>query len=227
MTRPALIREVADFWFDPACPWAWLASRWMLEVEQVRPVDVRFHLMSLAYLNEARDKESSEAGQEPDPERAARRDANRRTVRVAMAAAQKYGEDVLHRLYTELGRRTHNQGRPQSPELAAEALAAAGLAPELVEAWDDESLDEAVKASHHAGMDQVGLQVGTPVISVAGPGGDKIAFFGPVVTPAPVGEDAGRLWDGVVLVAAIPGFFELKRSRDVKPIFDSGAAAAY
>jgi 2-hydroxychromene-2-carboxylate isomerase len=219
---PTETRQTADFWFDPACPWAWLASRWMLEVEKVRPVDLRFHLMSLAYLNEAREGE-----EQPDPERAARRDANRRTVRVTMAAAQKYGEDVLHRLYTELGRRFHNQRRPQTPEVVAEALAAAGLAPELLEAWDDEALDEAVKVSHHAGMDQVGLQVGTPVISVPGPSGDRVAFFGPVVTPAPVGEDAGKLWDGVVLVAATPGFYELKRSRETKPIFDAGAAAAY
>ena len=212
-------REVADFWFDPSCPWAWLASRWILEVVQVRRVEVRFHLMSLAYLNEARWAAETEA---VDPARLARRDANRRTVRVATAAVQRYGEECLSGLYTELGRRIHNRARPADPDLVAEALAAAGLAADLLAAWDDADLDEAVKPSHHAGVDQVGLQVGTPVISVAG-----VAFFGPVVTPAPVGEDAGRLWDGVLLVASTPGFYELKRSRDVRPIFDSGAAGPY
>ena len=221
MTTGDLRRRVADFWFDPGCPWAWLASRWMLEVVRVRPVDVHFHLMSLAYLNEDRPPTGDA---EADARRAAKALANRRVVRVAAAAVARHGEDCLSGLYTELGRRFHNRGLPQDTATVAEALSAAGLPAGLVEAMDDPSWDEVVKASHRAGIDQVGLQVGTPVISVAGPAGDKVAFFGPVVTPAPVGEDAGLLWDGVLLVAATPGFFELKRSRDVRPIFDSGAA---
>ena len=204
-------REVADFWFDAMCPWAWLASRWMLQVQQVRPVDVRFHQMSLAYLNE--DKPADAAG-------LAKRAEGRAVGRVVMAAQQKEGPEILPVLYGELGRRFHNQGMPRNRETVEAALAAAGLPVGLADAMDDAGLDEAVKVSHHEGMDQVGLDVGTPVISVGG-----VAFFGPVVTPAPVGEDAGRLWDGVLLVAATPGFFELKRSRDVPPIFDRGAAA--
>jgi hypothetical protein len=137
-----------------------------------------------------------------------------------MAAQQKEGPEILPVLYGELGRRFHNQGLPRDRSTIEAALVAAGLPVELAEAMNDTDLDEAIKVSHHEGMDQVGMDVGTPVISVGG-----VAFFGPVVTPAPVGEDAGRLWDGVVLVAATPGFFELKRSRETPPIFDRGAAA--
>jgi hypothetical protein len=183
----------------------------MLQVQQVRPVDVRFHLMSLAYLN--RDKEAT-------PESLAKRAEGASIGRVVMAAQQKLGPDVIPALYTEIGRRFHNQGLPRSRETVTAALAAAGLPVELAEAWDDDSLDAAVISSHHEGQDQVGLDVGTPVISVGG-----VAFFGPVVTPAPVGEAAGKLWDGVVLVAATPGFYELKRSRTIGPIFPEGAAA--
>ena len=177
----------------------------------MRPVDVRFHQMSLAYLNE--DKPTDAAGQ-------AKRDEGRRVGRVVMAARQKFGPEILPSLYGELGRRFHNQGLPRDRATVEAALVAAGLPVELAEAMSDATLDEAIKVSHHEGMDQVGMDVGTPVISVGG-----VAFFGPVVTPAPVGEDAGRLWDGVVLVAGTPGFFELKRSREIPPIFDEGAAA--
>jgi 2-hydroxychromene-2-carboxylate isomerase len=194
----------ADFWFDPACPWAWIASRWMKEVEQVRDVTTRFHLMSLAYLNQ--DKDVSEDYREA---------LKWQPVRVCQAAAEAHGGEVLDRLYTELGSRFHNQGRDKSRETIEEALVAAGLPPELADQMDDESYDEAIKKSHHAGMDQVGMEVGTPVISVEG-----VAFFGPVVTPIPRGEEAGRLWDGVRLVAGVDGFYELKRSRSVEPSFD-------
>jgi 2-hydroxychromene-2-carboxylate isomerase len=204
-------RQVADFWFDAMCPWAWLASRWMLQVQTVRPVDVRFHQMSLAYLNE--DRPADAAG-------LAKRLEGRRVGRVVMAAQQKEGPGILPVLYTELGRRFHNQGMPRDRTTVEAALLAAGLPVDLADAMDDAELDEAIKVSHHEGMDQVGMDVGTPVISVGG-----VAFFGPVVTPAPTGEDAGRLWDGVVLVAGTPGFFELKRSRGIPPIFDRGAAA--
>ncbi|MGH9125633.1 MAG: disulfide bond formation protein DsbA, partial [Acidimicrobiales bacterium] len=136
-------------------------------------------------------------------------------VRVCMAAAQKYGEDVLLPLYTALGTRFHNEGKPQERATIEDALADVGLPVELADAMDDDSYDEAIKTSHHQGMDQVGYEVGTPVISVNG-----VAFFGPVVTPIPRGEAALKLWDGVLLVAGTDGFYELKRTRDRPPIFD-------
>ncbi|TDC31146.1 disulfide bond formation protein DsbA [Kribbella albertanoniae] len=194
----------AEFWFDPACPWAWMTSRWMLEVEQVRDVTTTWHVMSLAVLNEERDEH----------------DANWHRklgyVRVLIAAEQAHGNEVLLPLYTALGRRIHNEGRGTKDEqVLPEALDEAGLPASLLEAFGDSRYDEALRKSHFAGMDQVGMEVGTPVISVAG-----TAFFGPVVTPAPKGEAAGKLWDGVLLVAGTDGFFEIKRSRDRDPVFE-------
>ena len=199
-------RTTADFWFDPLCPWAWLTSRWMLEVEKVRPVDTHFHVMSLAVLNEGRDL--------PDDYREMM-DWAWGPVRVLIAAAQAHGDAVLPDLYTALGTRFHLEKAERTRETVEEALVAAGLPRELADAMDSTDYDEALRASHHAGLDQVGMEVGTPVIAVEG-----TAFFGPVVTPAPKGEAAGRLWDGVRLVAATDGFFELKRSRDRDPVFD-------
>ncbi len=201
-----------EMWFDPRCPWAWITSRWLLEVEQVRPVRVRFHVMSLSVLNEGREylpekyRESMAKGWGP--------------VRVAIAAEQKYGTEVLRDLYTAMGVRAHLQQRELDREALAEALTEAGLDPGLADAADSTGYDEALRASHDAGMAPVGLDVGTPVVHTPGPDGRTIAFFGPVVTPAPKGEAAGKLWDGVLLVAGTPGFYEIKRTRDVRPSFD-------
>jgi protein-disulfide isomerase-like protein with CxxC motif len=199
---------VADFWFDPLCPWAWMTSRWMKEVERVRDVTTKFHVMSLAYLNSDPDKEVSE-------EYRARVAGMWGPVRVCVAAAQAHGDEVLDRLYTELGTRVHNQGKELDRATVEESLAAAGLPVELADAMESTDYDDDLKKSHHEGMDQVGMDVGTPVISV-----DGVALFGPVVTPIPRGEAAGKLWDGFLLVAGTPGFYELKRSRLEAPSFD-------
>ncbi|GAB3862595.1 disulfide bond formation protein DsbA [Dactylosporangium cerinum] len=205
-------RIIADMWFDPRCPWAWITSRWLLEVEQVRPVDVRFHVMSLSILNEGRDdipqryKEGLAKGWGP--------------VRVAIAAEQKFGNEVLRPLYTALGTRIHHEKQELGRELYETVLTDAGLPAQLADYADSTEFDEQLRESHFAGMNPVGMDVGTPVIHVPGEDGKLIAFFGPVITPAPKGEAAGRLWDGTLLVAGTPGFFEIKRSRDVGPVFD-------
>ncbi len=196
---------IADMWFDPKCPWAWIASRWLLEVEQVRDVRVRFHIMSLAMLNDGRD----------DLEEWYRewlRDAWG-PVRVAIAAEQKYGSEVLRDLYTALGTRIHLEKAPIGRELYTAALAEVGLSTALADAADGTEHDEALRVSQRAGLDPVGEDLGTPAIHVPGPDGRTIAFFGPVVTPTPRGEAAGRLWDGVLLTAGTEGFSELKRVR--------------
>ena len=189
----------ADFWFDPLCPFAWITSRWILEVEQVRDIKVQWHVMSLSYLNQDKDipddyRRMLEPGWGP--------------VRVCMAAEHKHGREVLLPLYTAMGRRIHQDGAPLDREMIAAALAEAGLEPDLADAMDDSTYDDAVARSHHEGMDQVGDDVGTPTIAIEGS-----AFFGPVLGKIPRGEEAGLLWDGCVAVAKVPYFFELKRSR--------------
>jgi len=198
-------------WFDPKCPWAWVTSRWLLEVEKVRSVRVRFHVMSLAVLNEGRDDL-------PESYKAFLATAWG-PVRVAIAAERKYGPEVLRDLYTALGTRAHPQHRELDRDTIVEALTEVGLDPVLAGAADSTDYDAALRDSHDAGMKPVGLDVGTPVIHTPGPDGDMIAFFGPVVTPAPKGAAAGKLWDGVLLVAGTPGFYEIKRTRDASPAF--------
>jgi hypothetical protein len=201
-----------DMWFDPICPFAWMTSRWLLEVERIRPVQVRFHVMSLSVLNEGRDdlpqryRDLLDTGWGP--------------VRVAIAAEQANGPEVLRDLYTALGTRIHVQDREHDRALYLDALAEVGLPPALADAAETTDYDDALRASHHTGMDPVGEDVGTPVIHAPGPDGGQVAFFGPVVIPAPKGEAAGRLWDGVLLVAGTDGFFELKRTRTRQPVFD-------
>lgn len=204
-------RTSVDMWFDPICPWAWLTSRWLLEVEKVRPLDIDFHVMSLSILNGGRDL----------PENYRRfLDRAWGPVRVCMAAAESAGPDVLRDLYTALGTRIHLRKYELDDKLYTEALTEAGLDPALADAADTDARDDALRASHDAGMKPVGLDVGTPVIHAPAADGTTVAFFGPVVTPAPKGEAAGLLWDGVLLVGATAGFYELKRSREVGPIFD-------
>ena len=199
-------RDTADFWFDPVCPWAWMTSRWMMEVEQVRPVDVRWHVMSLAVLNEGRELPEGYRGL---------MDRSWGPVRVVVAAKELHGEKWVKPLYDAMGTRIHPGGQKDYDLVIREALDEVGLPADLAQYATSGEFDEQLRASHTEGISLVGEDVGTPVVAVNG-----LAFFGPVVTPAPKGEAAAKLWDGCVLVAGTPGFFELKRTRTQGPVFD-------
>ena len=199
-------RTRVDFWFDPSCPWCWLTSRWILEAQKVRYFTLTFHVMSLGVLNE---------GRALDPGYAAYLERSWGPVRVLTAAAQEHGEEALANLYTAMGTRFHNDGRLQDKDAVRESLTEVGLPVTLMEHWDKTPYEKELRDSHHAGMDALGEDVGTPCIHV-----DDVAFFGPVMSRVPCGEEAGKLFDGAVALAQYPYFYELKRSRTEGPVLD-------
>lgn len=210
-TSTARSTTSAEMFFDPACPWAWMTSRWMMEAAQVRDLDITWSVMSLSVLNEGRDLDEGYT---------AMLERTWGPVRTIIAATEGLADEEANtlrkKMYDAYGRRIHLDGRGSEdlPAITAEVVEELGLDPALTEVGTSDAHDQALRASHQRAMDLVGDEVGTPVVSVEG-----VAFFGPVVTPAPKGEAAGRLWDGCLLVAGTPGFYEIKRTRSQGPDF--------
>lgn len=202
-----MANDVADFWFDPACPWAWMTSRWMDEVASVRDITVNWHIMSLTVLNEDKDipedyRKSLSTAMAP--------------VRLINAAREVHGERYVKPLYDAIGTRYHPQGRRDDQrQVLIESLEEVGLPADFIAYADSDEYDQSLRASHNRGLELVGQDVGTPIVAF-----NDVAFFGPVISPAPKGEEAGKLWDAVVAAASFDGFFELKRTRTRGPIFD-------
>lgn len=197
----------ADFWFDPLCPFAWITSRWMNEVSEVRNLDVEWHVMSLSVLNE--DKEDLAEGYRSLMER------GWGPVRVITAAREQHGDEVVKPLYDAMGTRIHNEGIEDLGRVIEESLDEVGLPGQLAEFAVNDKYDAELRASHEEGISKVGQDVGTPIVAFNG-----TAFFGPVLTRIPRGEDAGRIWDGTIAMAEFPYFYELKRSRTTSPEFN-------
>ncbi len=202
--------QTVDFWFDPVCPWAWMTSRWIDEVARLRPIEVRWHVMSLSVVNEGRDLEPSYRNL---------MDRSWGPVRVLVAAAAAHGDGVLKPLYDAMGTRRHPGGRSDTDAIVAESLAEVGLPASLAEAATTDAHDDALRASTSAALALVGDDVGTPVVAI-----DGVGFFGPVVTPAPRGEQALAMFDGLALMTSVPGFYELKRTRTSGPEFEGAGA---
>jgi len=195
----------ADFWFDPLCPFAWITSRWIGEVEAVRDIKTVWHVMSLAVLNEGRDldagyRELMDTAWGP--------------VRVIIAAREQHGDQVVKPLYDAMGTLIHLGGEKDFGIVIGKALAECGLPEGLADVATTDVFDTQLRASHQEGISLVGQDVGTPVVAFNG-----TAFFGPVLTRIPRGEQAGRLWDATVTLASYPHFFEIKRSRSEPPEF--------
>ncbi|MGJ6968246.1 mycothiol-dependent nitroreductase Rv2466c family protein [Streptosporangium sp. G11] len=204
MTIESENRIPVDFWFDAMCPWSWIASRWLLEVERIRPVDLRWHVMSWSILQQ---------GVDLPPEHVEIVRQGWGPARVAIAVEQRHGNTGLGALYSAYGKRYQHQGRTLNRAAIVDSLNEIGLPADLVDAAEDKDYDDALLASHTDAMDRVGYEVGTPIMAING-----VAYFGPVMSPIPRGEEAGRLFDGLVLVSGTKGFFELKRSRTQAPI---------
>jgi hypothetical protein len=198
--------QQADFWFDPLCPFAWITSRWIGEVEAVRSINTAWHVMSLAVLNEGRDLE---------PAYREAMDTAWGPVRVIIAAKEQHGDHVVKALYDAMGTQIHDGGQKDFSIVISKALAECGLPAELADAATSDEFDPQLRSSHEAGISLVGQDVGTPVVAFNG-----TAFFGPVLTRIPRGEQAGLLWDATVTLASYPHFFEIKRSRSERPRFD-------
>jgi len=196
--------RTVELFVDPVCPFAWMTSRWLLHAAEVREFTPKFSVMSLSVLNE---------GADIDAGYRAMLDDSWGPARLAIAIDRAEGNEAFSHWYTAWGEQYHVGGDSSDRRATAvTALAAAELPASLIEAYDPvagDDIDVALRASHEEGISKVGSDVGTPVISF----GEGTAYFGPVISPAPRGEQAGKLLDAMEALSTIDGFYELKRAR--------------
>jgi hypothetical protein len=190
---------------DPACPFAWITSRWLMEVARQRPVQLGFRVMSLSVINEHKDLE---------PWYREFNDRAWAAARVCSAAAESHGEAILNELYPALGRRIHDRGETRLPRVIDAALAEVGLPAGLAAAAGDDQFDAAMRASTRRAQELVGEDLGTPTVQI-----DDAAFFGPVLTSVPRGAEALRIFEGARLLAGSGAVSEMKRARTAELSF--------
>jgi hypothetical protein len=205
-STPVAPTSVVDFWFDPISPWAWLTSRWLLDVQEVRPVKLVWHLLSMSVMGDGTDA--------PEDVRA-ELDAGWAPARVALAVAEQFGQEQLGAFYTALGTRIHLRDEGFGREVLEAALADVGLPAELADLGYTGDNDDALRRSHGDAIQLVGFESGPPLIQI-----DGAAFFGPVLSPPPDGEEAGQIFDAIARLDAFSGFRELTRARPEEPILE-------
>jgi hypothetical protein len=208
-----------EFFFDPVCPWAWITSRWVTEVKQIRTYEVNWRFICLKMINENRTDDRY------TPEYRAGHMAGLYALRVADQVRLERGNDEVAKLYTTLGEFIHGEGRrleiTDDPVAVLQLLLkAADLPPELADAALDESHDPYIRSETDLAFERTGKNVGTPIITFHPGQSDEASFFGPVIASIPRGEAAVKLWDAIEIVATTSGMAELKRSNRSKPVFD-------
>lgn len=208
-----------EFFFDPVCPWAWITSRWVEEVQSLRSYDVRWRFISLKLLN------ANNTADWYSDEYKRWHTMGHEALRIAAHLQATQGNEAVAALYTACGREGHvNQRRDEfaaSTEIfMTEVLAKAGLDTSLVRYAFDDTYDAVIAQETELALTRTGRDVGTPILTFK-PGADNEgSFFGPVIARCPRGEEALKLWDAIELLATTPGVAELKRSLRAKPVFD-------
>ena len=201
--------DQVEFYWDPICPWCWITSRWMEDVRRQKDIHVTWRFFSLKMFNAERDV---------SPDLSILHSMGLRALRIAAAVRAKHGNEGVARLYTLMGTSYHHdQEDIDEPEVAQAILERGGFAPTLATAVEDSDWDKTIETDMARAAAKVGNDVGVPIIVLNG--GEGPGFFGPVISPAPTGEVAVALWEGLIAVGRTPGFFELKRTREIGPRF--------
>ena len=206
-----------EFYFDPVCPWAWITSRWVTNVQQLRNYEVSWKFISLRMINAERGYAGHEAYEQIH-------NAGLAGLRVASAARAQGGNTSVAAVYTALGNAIHIGGRREElvndpKSFLLSIVADAGLPAEVAAAFDDSTHDEVIRYETEAALSRTGKDVGTPILTFNPKSANEASLFGPVISQAPKGDEAMKLWDAVQTIAE-SGVAEIKRSLRAAPQFD-------